>query len=161
MNKAYLLIGGNMGDRKKQLEKAAVEIEKECGPIALLSHFYETAAWGKTNQPPFYNQALVVHTPLPALELLHAILSIETGMGRHRVEKFGARIIDIDILLFNDAEIHYPTLEVPHPQLANRRFALEPLAEIAPEVVHPVLKKTISRLLKECPDVLAVQKLEN
>ncbi|HRO48224.1 2-amino-4-hydroxy-6-hydroxymethyldihydropteridine diphosphokinase [Agriterribacter sp.] len=161
MNKAYLLIGGNMGDRKKQLKKAAMRVEKACGRIALLSHFYETAAWGKTDQPPFYNQALIVHTTLPALELLDTILHIETSMGRHRVEKFGPRVIDIDILLFNDAVIHYPNLVVPHPELANRRFALEPLNEIAPDAVHPVLKKTISRLLKECPDTLEVRKLEN
>lgn len=161
MNKAYLLIGGNMGDRKKQLKKAVVKIEKVCGKIALLSHFYETAAWGKTDQPSFYNQALVVDTTLPALELLDAILHIETSMGRRRVEKFGPRVIDIDILLFNDAHIHYPSLEVPHPELGNRRFALEPLNEIAPDVVHPLLKKTISRLLKECADTLEVRKLEN
>ncbi|HRN58081.1 MAG TPA: 2-amino-4-hydroxy-6-hydroxymethyldihydropteridine diphosphokinase [Agriterribacter sp.] len=161
MNKAYLLIGGNMGNRKRQLEKAAMKIEKKCGEILLLSHFYETAAWGKTDQPSFYNQALVVDTALPALHLLDAILHIETGMGRRRTEKFGPRVIDIDILLFNDTAIRYPGLEVPHPQLANRRFALEPLNEIAPEAVHPVLKKTVGCLLKECTDPLAVRKLEN
>lgn len=161
MNKAYLLIGGNVGDRKKQLEKAVIRIEKNCGTIALQSHFYETAAWGKTDQPAFYNQALAVNTPLPALELLDAVLHIENSMGRHRVEKFGPRIIDIDILLFNNELIHAPGLEVPHPQLVNRRFALEPLDEIAPRIIHPVLKKTIHRLLKECADPLEVRKLEN
>ncbi len=161
MNKAYLLIGGNMGNRRKQLEKAVKRIEKACGTIALQSHFYETAAWGKTDQPAFYNQALVIDTALPAFELLDAILHIENSMGRYRVEKFGPRIIDIDILLFNNELIHDPRLEVPHPQLANRRFALEPLDEIAPGVIHPVLKKTIHRLLKECTDPLAVRKLEN
>lgn len=161
MNKAYLLIGGNMGNRKKQLEKAVTGIERACGTIALQSHFYETAAWGKTDQPAFYNQALAVDTTLPSLELLDAILHIENSMGRYRVEKFGPRIIDIDILLFNNELIHVPRLEVPHPQLANRRFALEPLDEIAPRLIHPVLKKTIHRLLKECTDPLEVRKLEN
>lgn len=161
MNKAYLLIGGNMGDRKKQLEKAVIKIEKACGTIALQSHFYETAAWGKTDQSSFYNQALAVNTALSAPELLDVILRIEKSMGRRRTEKFGPRIIDIDILLFNNELIHAPGLDVPHPQLTNRRFALEPLDEIAPRVIHPVLKKTIHRLLKECTDPLAVRKLEN
>lgn len=123
--------------------------------------FLRNSSLGKTDQPSFYNQALVVDTALPALELLDAILHIETSMGRRRVEKFGPRVIDIDILLFNNAHIHYPSLKVPHPELGNRRFALEPLNEIAPDVAHPVLKKTISRLLKECADTLEVRKLEN
>lgn len=161
MNKAYLLIGGNLGNRKRQLKRAAKQIEKACGKIILSSHFYKTEAWGKTDQPAFYNQAIAITTQLPALQLLDTLLNIESGMGRHRAEKFGPRIIDIDILLFNEENIHYPGLDVPHPELPNRRFALEPLNEIAPDIVHPQLKKTISRLLKECPDGLKVQKLEN
>lgn len=161
MNKAYLLIGGNMGNRKKQLQKAAATIGKTCGTITRLSHFYETAAWGKTNQPAFLNQALVLNTLLSPRHLLYSILDIETGMGRRRVEKFGPRIIDIDILLWNDEVIDQPGLKIPHPELANRRFALEPLSEIAPGIIHPVFKKSILGLLEECTDALAVRKLEN
>lgn len=161
MNKVYLLIGGNMGNRKKQLQKAAIKIGEACGTITLLSHFYETAAWGKTNQPSFFNQAITLNTLLPPNDLLHAILHIETSMGRHRVEKFGPRIIDIDILLFNDEIIDHPNLKIPHPELPNRRFALEPLSEIAPGVIHPVFKKSILCLLEECTDALEVRKLEN
>ena len=161
MNKVYLLIGGNMGNRKKQLQKAAINIDEACGTITLSSHFYETAAWGKTDQPSFLNQAVILNTPLSPGDLLDAILHIETSMGRHRVEKFGPRIIDIDILLFNNEVIDHPNLKIPHPELTNRRFALEPLSEIAPHVMHPVFKKSMLCLLEECTDALAVRKLEN
>jgi 2-amino-4-hydroxy-6-hydroxymethyldihydropteridine diphosphokinase len=161
MNKAYLLIGGNLGNRKKQLQKATEKIGQTCGTITRLSHFYETAAWGKTDQPPFLNQALALDTSLLPRHLLDAILDIETGMGRRRVEKFGPRIIDIDILLWNDEVFDQPNLKIPHPELINRRFALEPLSEIAPGMIHPVFKKTILCLLQECTDALEVRKLEN
>lgn len=161
MNKGYLLIGGNLGDRKSQLENAATWIEKECGTIIFRSHIYESDAWGNTDQPLFLNQALLINTPLPAIKLLDLLLLIESRMGRHRTEKFGPRNIDIDILLFNNERIHTYGLEVPHPQLVYRRFALEPLNEIAPDVIHPVEEKTIQDLLKECKDPLRVWKLEN
>jgi len=161
MNNAYLLIGGNLGDKKEQLAKAAAQIEKNCGKIIRLSHLYETEAWGKTDQPSFYNQALRVHTPLSAAELLISILAIESSMGRQRLEKFGPRIIDIDILLFNKEIIHQKGLDVPHPELIHRRFALVPLNEIAAWVKHPLLKKNIRTLLRECTDGLNVRKLEN
>lgn len=161
MNTVYLLTGGNMGDKKRQLEQAARSIENKCGKIVHTSPLFETDAWGKTDQPSFYNQALMINTPLPAIELLHTILLIENSMGRRRFEKYGPRVIDIDILLFNDEFIQLPNLKIPHPELVNRRFALAPLNAIAPEVVHPVLKKTIAVLLQECPDQLEVRKLEN
>ncbi|HRP31853.1 MAG TPA: 2-amino-4-hydroxy-6-hydroxymethyldihydropteridine diphosphokinase [Agriterribacter sp.] len=161
MNKVYLLTGGNMGDRKNHLEMAAKKIENVCGKIVISSPVYETDAWGKTDQPNFYNQALLLHTALSPLPLLKHILQIEFEMGRSRLEKYGPRIIDIDILLFNDEKMEYPDLKIPHPELANRRFALAPLNAIAAGTVHPVLKKTISRLLNECPDGLEVHKLEN
>ncbi|MCO5237346.1 MAG: 2-amino-4-hydroxy-6-hydroxymethyldihydropteridine diphosphokinase [Chitinophagaceae bacterium] len=161
MNKGYLLIGGNLGDRKLQLEKARTLIENECGTIVRRSHLYETAPWGNTDQPSFFNQALMINTSWPAFQLLGLLLQIEARMGRQRTQKYGPRNIDIDMLLFNDEIIHTPALEVPHPQLPYRRFALEPLDEIAPDVIHPVREKTIHRLLKECNDPLSVWKLEN
>jgi 2-amino-4-hydroxy-6-hydroxymethyldihydropteridine diphosphokinase len=158
MNKSYLLIGGNVGNRRGFLEQAADFIQAATGVIARFSALYETAAWGKTDQPAFLNQALELHTALEAAPLMETLLAIEEQMGRRRAEKYGPRIIDIDILLYNDAIIHTPLLNVPHPELANRRFALEPLNEIAGAVVHPVLGKTIGQLLQECPDPLAVKK---
>ncbi|MBX3256896.1 MAG: 2-amino-4-hydroxy-6-hydroxymethyldihydropteridine diphosphokinase [Chitinophagaceae bacterium] len=161
MNKAYLLIGGNTGNRFANLENAVNHIKKECGKQLLISHIYETAAWGKRDQAAFLNQALLIETSLTPTQLLHAVLAIEAKMGRHRQEKYGPRIIDIDILFYNNAIINEPFLIIPHPALPQRRFALEPLGEIAPGYIHPVLKKSIKLLLEECPDPLEVEKLDN
>ena len=156
MNKAYLLTGGNIGDRQENLAIAYESIGRNCGDIISTSSIYETAAWGKKDQSSFLNQALEIQTKLNPRRLLKEILRIEKQVGRVRKEKYGPRIIDIDILLFND-EIHdYPSLKIPHPELQNRRFVLVPLAEIAPGVTHPVLKKTITELLAVCPDTLEV-----
>jgi 2-amino-4-hydroxy-6-hydroxymethyldihydropteridine diphosphokinase len=157
MNKAYLLIGGNMGNRLQNLGRS-VELLGRHGKVKDLSGLYETEAWGKTDQPAFLNQAVLLETVLTARELLHAVLAIEEEMGRKREEKFGPRIIDIDILFYNSAVIREPGLSVPHPEIQNRRFALEPMQEIAAGLKHPVLKKSITQLLKECADKLAVKK---
>jgi len=119
---------------------------------------YETAAWGKTNQPSFLNQALELDTSLTAAQLIRCLLKTEKMMGRVRVEKYGPRIIDIDILLFNNEIHNNHLLKLPHPEMQNRRFALLPLAEIAPDVMHPVLNKSIVELLNECSDLLEVKK---
>ena len=161
MNKLYLLTGGNIGNRQAMLEEAKSRIQKEIGAIAASSEIYETAAWGKQDQPSFLNQVLEVTTVLSAREVLTGVLSIEAKMGRLRQEKFGPRIIDIDILLYNDVIINEPGLIIPHPQMAGRRFALAPLSEIAPDYIHPGLKKTIGKLLLCCTDELPVKKLEN
>lgn len=158
MNIAYLLTGGNMGNREENLAIAEQEIIACCGTLIQSSSIYETAAWGKTDQPAFLNQVLMIHTPLTAQQLMHSILNIEEKLGRVRKEKYGPRIIDIDILLFNDEIINTPDLKIPHPQMQNRRFVLAPLAEIAGSIVHPVLQKTIDKLLRECPDELPVYK---
>ncbi|HEX6191325.1 MAG TPA: 2-amino-4-hydroxy-6-hydroxymethyldihydropteridine diphosphokinase [Chitinophagaceae bacterium] len=158
MNKAYLLTGGNLGDREKNLAHARFLIDMQCGSVGTVSSIYETAAWGNTDQPAFLNQALEVYTPLQARQLIRRILKTEKLMGRVREEKYGPRLIDIDILLFNDEIHNYPLLKLPHPEMQNRRFALLPLAEIAPDILHPVLKKTISELLLLCPDTLPVKK---
>lgn len=161
MNKAYLLIGGNTGNRCKNLENAVKHIEKACGQLLSVSHVYETAAWGKTDQEPFLNQALLITTSLSAEQLLQTVLSIENKMGRLRKERYGPRIIDIDILFYNNTVINEPALTIPHPALPQRRFALEPLNEIAAGYIHPVLKKSVQVLLDECPDPLEVKKLDN
>ncbi len=158
MNKAYLLIGGNTGQRRQFLQKAIAHLELCCGSITKKSSIYETAAWGKTDQSPFLNQALLLKTRFCAADLMTQILLIEEKMGRIRSEKYAPRIIDIDVLLFNKEAIESPLIEVPHPQLAYRRFALLPLQEIAPRYYHPVLHKTVTQLLKECSDKLEVRK---
>jgi 2-amino-4-hydroxy-6-hydroxymethyldihydropteridine diphosphokinase len=158
MNTAYLLIGGNLGNREENLSQAVSFINEKCGLVSHSSSLYETAAWGNTDQPSFLNQALEISTKLNARQLIRRILKIETQMGRIRKEKLGPRIIDIDILFFNLEVYDLRFLKIPHPEIQNRRFALKPIAEICPVLVHPVLKKTITELLKECPDMLPVKK---
>jgi 2-amino-4-hydroxy-6-hydroxymethyldihydropteridine diphosphokinase len=158
MNTAYLLIGGNLGDRAAYLEQAVKEIEALCGSITRISSIYETAAWGNTKQPAFYNQAIQLTTPLPPETLLEQLLAIEIEMGRVRTQKYGPRTIDLDILMIDDNVIDTLALTIPHPELHNRRFALLPLAEIAPSLFHPILDKSVSELLVNCPDTLDVQK---
>jgi len=159
MSTAHLLIGGNLGDRNKNLLTAISLINEHCGPLTKVSSIYETEAWGKTDQPTFLNQALEISTSLNARQLMRKILKIEKEMGRIRKEKLGPRIIDIDILLYEN-EIHdLRFLKIPHPEMHNRRFVLVPLAEIDPTLQHPVLKRTIAELLEECPDNLEVKKI--
>ena len=157
-HKAYLLIGGNLGNREANLARAREWIGEQCGTLGTVSALYETAAWGREDQPAFLNQALLLLTTLTPRQLIRRVLKIEKQMGRVREEKYGPRLIDIDILLYDD-EIHdYPLLQLPHPEMQRRRFALLPLAEIAPQQVHPVLQQTIAELLAVCPDPLAVKK---
>jgi 2-amino-4-hydroxy-6-hydroxymethyldihydropteridine diphosphokinase len=160
MNVAYLLTGGNIGDRLYFLYRAKEVIEKECGIIQKMSAIYETEAWGLEDQNSFYNQALLLQTHLNAEDLLHRLLQIEATLGRKREYKYGPRVIDIDIIFFNDEVIRSKELTIPHPQMQNRRFVLLPLNEIAPHKVHPEFKKTISELLDECKDQLEVVKLQ-
>ncbi len=159
MNQTYLLIGGNLGNRQKNLEKARQLIAANAGQVDKSSPLYETEAWGIEDQPAFLNQVLLVSTKLDPRQLLSTILDIEHQMGRERTEKFGPRSIDIDILFYNREIIDEPGLTIPHQQLHLRKFTLEPLQEIAPSFIHPVLKKSVSDLLKECPDPLTVKKL--
>jgi 2-amino-4-hydroxy-6-hydroxymethyldihydropteridine diphosphokinase len=158
MNRAYLLTGSNLGDREQYLAKARGLINEHCGTIIAVSSLYETAPWGKTDQPPFLNQALEVDTSLSARQLIRRLMKAEKLMGRIRNEKYGPRLIDIDILLFNNEKHNYQLLKLPHPEMQNRRFALMPLAGIAPDLIHPVLHKTIAQLLAECPDESDVKK---
>ncbi len=158
MNTAYLLIGGNLGDRAAYLAEAVNQISARCGRVTSSSSLYETAAWGNPNQPAFYNQAICVKTILEAETLLERLLAIELEMGRVREERYGPRTIDLDILMIDHTILDTPTLTIPHPQLQNRKFALLPLNEIAPALHHPVLDKTIHQLLLICPDTLDVQK---
>ena len=160
-NAAYLLLGTNLGDRKVNLINACSKIKNRVGAISKISKLYETSAWGKIDQPDFLNQAILVQTELTPHDLLKVILEIETEMGRIRNEKWEARTIDIDILLYNDNTINSTDLIVPHPKLHERNFALIPLMDIAAEVNHPVLNETIEALYFECNDPLDVFLVED
>jgi 2-amino-4-hydroxy-6-hydroxymethyldihydropteridine diphosphokinase len=159
MNTLYLITGGNMGDRKNHLEEAAALIEKEIGQIIQSSKIYETEAWGHSDQPAFYNQVHIVKCAASAEETMRVILQIEQQMGRIRTFKNAARIIDIDILFFNDEIINQPNLIIPHVEISNRRFVLMPLNELSPAYVHPLLNKGIGELLSTCKDTLHVTPL--
>ncbi|MGF7040566.1 2-amino-4-hydroxy-6-hydroxymethyldihydropteridine diphosphokinase [Mucilaginibacter lappiensis] len=159
MNNIFLLIGSNLGDRKLFLKQAIKHIEADIAPLVKASSVYETQSWGKTDAPDYLNQVLMLQTLLPAQVVLQKILAIENLLGRKREEKWGSRIIDIDILFYGDAIIDELNLQVPHPELHKRRFTLEPLAEIAADFVHPVLSKNILQLKNELKDNLIVKKV--
>lgn len=156
----FLLLGTNDGNRMANLNSAKDEIKKSVGLVVEESAIYQTAAWGKTDQPDFYNQVLLLQTTISPEALLLHLQQIEKKLGRERKEKWGARIIDIDILYFGKTVLNTPDLLIPHPAIALRRFTLVPLVEIAPHFVHPVLKKTNLVLLQECVDVLAVKRVD-
>jgi 2-amino-4-hydroxy-6-hydroxymethyldihydropteridine diphosphokinase len=159
MNTSYILLGSNIGNSHEQLLHAQKNIVADIGKIIASSSLYSTAAWGNTNQPDFLNQVLIIETDLTASKLLQSVLNIEKNMGRVRTIKNAPRIIDIDILFFNNDVLKLKNLTVPHPEIQNRRFVLTPLVELSPNFVHPSLKKTIHQLLIACKDPLNVQKI--
>ncbi len=143
----YLLLGSNLGNKKEILDKAIELLVEKVGTIVSQSKDYETKPWGVTDQPDFLNLAVSIHTHLKPLEILDQTQSIENQLGRVRKEKWGARLIDVDIMFYGNEIIDEPNLKIPHPLMQERDFALIPLAEIAPDFVHPVLGKTISELM--------------
>jgi len=147
---AYLSLGSNVGDRTANL-RAAIDRLAEAGQVQAVSAFYETEPVDVLDQPWFLNCVVAVETEMPPRGLLNLALAIERAMGRHRTREKGPRIIDIDIVLFGDRVIDEPGLKIPHPAMHERRFVLEPLAEIAPEAYHPALKKTAHELLAQLP----------
>ncbi|MFZ1005246.1 MAG: 2-amino-4-hydroxy-6-hydroxymethyldihydropteridine diphosphokinase [Candidatus Sulfotelmatobacter sp.] len=156
----YLSLGSNVGDRDAQLREAQARLSGE-GRIVTASAFYETEPVEFTDQPWFLNCAVALETSATPQELIGAILGIEKKMGRQRLQNKGPRTIDIDILLFGDTALNSPQLTIPHPAMQHRRFVLEPLAEIAPEVLHPVLKKTIRELRDALPRGQMVRKIDS
>lgn len=159
MNKAFLCLGGNLGDRLENIEKAIIRVKK-LGKIVKRSSIYETEAWGGTSEFPYLNMCVELLTKLNAPALMKALLGIEKELGRSRSKLNTDRTIDLDILLFNDEVIKTKIVQIPHPRLHLRNFVLIPLAEIAPKLIHPKLKKTISVLKKQCKDKLKVNKFD-
>ncbi|MFC2123407.1 2-amino-4-hydroxy-6-hydroxymethyldihydropteridine diphosphokinase [Bacteroidota bacterium] len=159
MKGKYLLLGTNLGDRFANLEQARELIIREVGEIINVSSVYETAPWGIKDQPFFLNQVIKIKTNLPAGDLLDVLLSIERKLGRERSRKWDSRLIDIDILFYDDSVIESDLLILPHPEIQNRRFTLVPLNEIAGNEIHPILNKTIGNLLEETPDLLETKKI--
>jgi 2-amino-4-hydroxy-6-hydroxymethyldihydropteridine diphosphokinase len=158
MNHAVLALGSNAGDRSRMLS-GAIGMLGEYGIVSKVSPVYETAAWGNTNQADFLNQVVVFETKCSAPELMQAIGVVEQTLGRTRRIKWEPRQIDIDILFFNNEVIETEGLTIPHPLLHKRRFTLQPLADLMPDYIHPVLNMTVKELLAECDDMLPAKRL--
>lgn len=153
MHQVYLLLGSNLGQKKTTLKKALTLIEKRLGRVLKTSSFYTSAPWGFEAKENFLNIVALLRTGLSCEILLGQLLNIEAELGRKRDSTaYESRTIDIDILLYNDEIIEVPGLQVPHPRMNLRRFALVPLAEIAPQLIHPVENKSIRALLQACGD---------
>ncbi len=148
LQQIYLSLGANLGNREANLQQAIELIKERLGEVIAISSFIETAAWGKTDQPDFLNLALLVATNYSPLKALTIIQEIEHQLGRERKEKWGARLIDIDIIFWDNQVISEVQLTVPHPLMHERTFVLIPMAEIAPEMEHPVLKRKMKELLE-------------
>jgi 2-amino-4-hydroxy-6-hydroxymethyldihydropteridine diphosphokinase len=155
----YLHTGSNLGDRAFHLDRARELVAAFAGELIRCSGLYQTAPWGNTEQGAFLNQAFEIQTILQPQQLMKIILELENHIGRVRKEKWGPRLIDIDILFFGQQIIKEPELIIPHPHLQDRNFVLMPLAEIAPDFVHPILQKTIRELVEESADKGQVERL--
>jgi len=161
MNRVFLLLGGNLGNKSAIFKEAQNILQKKLGKIVKKSSIYETEPWGFKAKDNFWNQALILETSLSPKNVLKITKETETELGRIREEKrYTSRTIDIDVLFWGNLIIDEPNLEIPHPRMINRRFVLIPLSEIAPEMIHPVFKKTITELLDECTDTLEVEKIK-
>ncbi len=147
-NIIYLSLGSNLGDKKKNLQKALEELKKDPITVKKISSFYKTQPVGLKEQPDFFNIVIKAKTSLSPDELLKSILNIEKKMGRKRKKKYGPRIIDIDILLYNDLIIKKKELNIPHPAMHERNFVLIPLKEIEPQLIHPEFKNNISGFIR-------------
>lgn len=152
-NTIYLSMGSNLGDKRMHLTRAQDAIGQQVGDLLKASRIYQSEAWGYSSAHSFYNCSLSVQTLLEPLALLDALMSIEKSQGRIRIEgAYTDRVIDIDLLFYGDTIMEHPRLSLPHPAMGKRRFVLEPLAEIAPDLVHPLSGLTIMDMLEHCPD---------
>ena len=161
MSKLFLLLGGNLGNKKQVFSNALEMIENRIGIITGKSAVYETEPWGFESDNLFWNQVVLAETGLKPLDVLDEAQAIEKALGRvHQSKQYVSRLIDLDLLFYDELIQRSQRLELPHPRIAERRFVLEPLAEIAADFIHPVLKKPIAGLLAECTDQLYVNKTE-
>ncbi len=161
MSSAYLGLGSNKGERINYIKNAFNEIEKISGTCVIkCSSIYETQPWGILTQNDYLNSAIKIETNLSAEDLLKELKGIEIKLGRQENLKWSEREIDIDLLFYENEIISKENMKVPHPQIENRKFVLIPLNEIAPSLIHPVLKKSMSELLKETEDKLSVRKYQ-
>ena len=156
MNTIYIQLGSNIGRRESFIAKSMEQIEENIGKITTASSVFETTPWGNENQNNFLNSVIEIKTPFDAFTILQKSQEIENNLGRERSDKWGERTIDIDILFYNNKIINTKELTVPHPLIQKRKFVLVPLSEIAPNYMHPILKKNISTLLSECKDTQKV-----
>lgn len=157
----YLILGSNLGNKLFYLQTAIRHISTKIGDIVKTSSVYESKPWGVTDQENYYNQVVQVSTLLSPLETIEKIHQIEAEMGRVRKRKYDSRIIDIDIAFWNNEIISENQLEIPHPRLHLRKFALLPLLEINPELIHPAIKKSVREILQKCPDTSEPVQLKN
>jgi 2-amino-4-hydroxy-6-hydroxymethyldihydropteridine diphosphokinase len=157
MNIVFLQLGSNLGDRELLLKNSIIAIENRVGKVVEFSKVYESAPWRVEGQENYLNQILKVKTTLLADEVLSVVLDIENQLGRMRFEKWGERLIDIDIIFYNDSIIETPDLCVPHKHLHELMFVLTPLHNIAPEMIHPKYNKTVEELLNICNDTELVK----
>ena len=158
-NNVFLSTGSNQGESIQILESANTLIEKQIGSVRRASPMYKTAAWGKTNQPDFVNQALWVQTIFSPLLVLRKLNDIEKNLGRVRFERWGPRRIDIDILYFNNQHINFEKLQIPHPEIAQRNFVLAPMMDIAPQFKDPLVKLSIEELWNQRTDKSSIQRI--
>lgn len=158
MNQIYILLGANLGNPTSQIAQASTLLQDRIGPIVKSSALYVSEGWGVTDQPLFYNQALIIQTDLDKQTCLSICQEIETELGRTRLVKWGARLIDIDIIYFNDEVYESEDLVIPHPLMQFRNFVLVPFCEIAEDYVHPLLRQTNRQLLSKSEDELVVKK---
>lgn len=149
MSFAYIALGSNLGDKEKNLRRALLLLTQQGVEVVRVSSFLSTEPYGVTDQPQFLNAVACVRTSLAPLALLDVLLATELAMGRVRLRHWGERNIDLDLLLYEDVVLDLPRLHLPHPDMQNRGFVLLPLAEIAPELKHPTLQKTIWELKKD------------